>query len=130
MPMGIPIVSTMLALCAATVAGPGQHAPVPRARAEAIIRSAGVKTGLCVHVGVSDGRLTAALAEVSPFLVHGLAPDAVALETARAHIPQRGIYGRVSIEHGSFARLPYADNLVNLGARPRIRLLTGMVHCS
>jgi len=114
MPMGIPIMSTMLALCAAAVAGPGQHAPVPRSQAEAIIRSAGVKAGLCVHVGVSDGRLTAALAEAGPFLVHGLAPDAVALEKGRSHIRQRGIYGRASIEHGSFARLPYADNLVNL----------------
>jgi len=79
-----------------------------------IVRVSGVKSGLVVHVGVTDGVLTAELARGGKFLVHGLAADAASVEKAREHIRKLGSYGRISVERGSLAELPYADGLVNL----------------
>ena len=79
-----------------------------------IVRTSGVKGGLCVHLGVTDGRLTAALGAGGKFLVHGLAVEASAVDKARACLVARGIYGKVSVAHGSLKRLPYATDLVNL----------------
>jgi len=41
--------------------------------AEEVLKASGTKAGLAVHLGVTDGRLTAELAANGKFLVHGLA---------------------------------------------------------
>jgi outer membrane protein assembly factor BamB len=81
--------------------------------AQTIMRNAGARAGLCIHLGVQDGRLTAQLGKDSRFLVHGLAGDDASRNRAREHLHKLGLYGRVSVETGSFERLPYADNLAN-----------------
>ena len=80
-----------------------------------LLEAAGVRGGLVVHVGCGDGRLTAALHAGDAYLVHGLDADAANVEKAREHIRSLGLYGPVSVEQWTDpARLPYADNLVNL----------------
>jgi outer membrane protein assembly factor BamB len=120
------------ALCAAVQFHGHCRAGEDSAAAEAVFKASGLRAGFCVHLGATDGRLTAALAggllrhkasETSEaaaqevggrFVVHGLAADAAALEKARGHIRSLGLYGPVSVDRGAFAPLPYADNLVNL----------------
>ena len=91
---------------------------VPAAGAAALARqireAAGVRSGLIVHLGCGDGKLTAALLAGSNCLVHGLDADAANVERARAHVRSLGLYGKVSIDRFDGKRLPYADNLVNL----------------
>ncbi|PCJ56927.1 MAG: hypothetical protein COA79_17465 [Planctomycetota bacterium] len=72
------------------------------------------KTGLCVHLGVTDGKLTAALGSTAGFLVHGLAFDQVSLTKAQAHIQSVNPSGEVTVELLRGKSLPYADHLVNL----------------
>ena len=84
------------------------------ARADKIVRSSGVTAGLVVHLNCTDGKLTAALASRGRFVVHGLAATRESAEKAREYIASQGLHGRVSVEHGSFSRLPYVDDLVNL----------------
>ncbi len=79
-----------------------------------IVKASGVTGGLIVHLGVTDGKLTAELGQGGKFVVHGLASDAASVEKARKTIQSKGVYGRVSIECGLLAKLPYAENLVNL----------------
>jgi outer membrane protein assembly factor BamB len=86
----------------------------PGGAAAEIIRLTGKKAGVCVHLGVTDGKLTAELGAGGRFLVHGLAPDRATAGKARAHIRSKGIYGEVSVEISSFEQLPYAENLINL----------------
>ena len=86
----------------------------PEALAGRIVRSTGIKTGLVVHLGVTDGKLTAELANHGKFIVHGLASTREAARKARLHIQSRNLHGTVSVEHGSLSRLPYVSNLVNL----------------
>jgi hypothetical protein len=97
----------------ALVAGPTLAAETGEF-SDALIRASGVRAGLCVQLGVTDGKLTAGLGKNGPFLVHGLAVDAAVLANARDHITKQGLYGRVSVEHSSLSRLPYASGLVNL----------------
>ena len=82
--------------------------------ADQIVRASGIRAGLCVHLGVGDGSLTADLAQGGRFLVHGLDPDEKAVEKARAAILAKGSYGQASVERSSLAALPYTENLVNL----------------
>jgi len=70
--------------------------------------------GLVVHVNCGDGKLTAALGEAANTVVHGLDRDAVAIDSARAHVRATGRYGRVSVAQWTPPELPYVDNLVNL----------------
>jgi len=109
----LPVLS-LACLSAASAAGPAVRPTAEGMLAEEILRQTGVKAGVCVHLGVTDGRLTAALARSGAFLVHGLATDAAAVEQARTHIRSLGTYGMVSVERSSYARLPYAENLVNV----------------
>ena len=79
-----------------------------------MLRDAGVKGGLAVHVGCGDGHLTAELRAGGAFLVHGLAADAATLAEARETLNSLGAYGPVSVALFDGTHLPYADNLVNL----------------
>ncbi|MHC4914523.1 MAG: outer membrane protein assembly factor BamB family protein [Planctomycetota bacterium] len=82
--------------------------------AESAVKASGVDAGLCVHLGVTDGKLTAELRSGGKFLVHGLAAEAGSVAKARAYIASKGLYGQVSVERCDTKTLPYAENLVNL----------------
>ena len=88
--------------------------PAQKARAREILDATGVKGGLVVHLGCGNGKLTAALRVNDSYLVHGLDADPANVENARAHVRALGLYGKMSIECLGGARLPYANNLVNL----------------
>jgi len=95
-------------------------------QAQDILKAAGIKSGLIVHLGCGNGRLTAALgrAKPGPFVVRGLDGEAKNVEAARKHIASEGLYGQVSVVSSDVftdditnftgKRLPYVDNLVNL----------------
>lgn len=74
----------------------------------------GVKSGLIVHVGCGDGKLTAALHANESCLVHGLDRNVQTVKSARQYIRKLGIYGPVSVDEFDGKHLPYAENLVNL----------------
>ena len=104
----------------------------PGKAADAILEASGVRAGLCVHLGATDGRLTAALgrklresASGAAFIVQGLAGDAAAVRKARAHVQDRGLYREVSVVRSDFRRLPYADDLVNLVVSEDLPALLG-----
>jgi SAM-dependent methyltransferase len=83
-------------------------------QARQILEAAGVRGGLIVHLGCSDGRLTAALGADDAHLVQGLDTDAAEVARARAHIHSLGCYGAVSVDRLTGVHLPYVDNLVRL----------------
>jgi outer membrane protein assembly factor BamB len=83
-------------------------------RAQQILDATGIRGGLVVHLGCGDGRLTAALRANDSFMVQGLDWEVKNVERARTYIQSLGFYGPVSVEQLTSARLPYADNLVNL----------------
>ena len=74
----------------------------------------GVKGGLVVHLGCSDGTLTARLRAGDEYFVHGLDTDAAEVAAARGNLLKQGLYGPVSVDRWDGRGLPYADNLVNL----------------
>jgi len=82
--------------------------------AKEIVRSAGVKGGLVVHVGCGDGKLTAQLRINDRYVVQGLDTDTANVKKARQHFRSLGIYGEVTAVAFDAKRLPYAENLVNL----------------
>lgn len=87
------------------------------ADAKAVLAAAGVRVGLCLHLGCgrpSAAGLTAALAEGSEMPVHGLAFDDADLARARAAVTARGLGGRAMIEKATGKRLPYVPNLAAL----------------
>ncbi len=91
----------------------------PGKQADEIIKASGIKAGLCVHLGATDGKLTGALGRKlgggeAAFIVQGLAADAATLKKAREYIQSQGLYGNASVVRCDFKRLPYAENLVNL----------------
>ena len=90
----------------ATTAGP--------ARAQEILRLAGVKGGLVVHIGCGDGRTTAALRANGSYVVHGLDRDPANVRQARATIRGPGLCGSVSVARLQGDTLPYVDGSVNL----------------
>ncbi|MHC4086809.1 MAG: class I SAM-dependent methyltransferase [Planctomycetota bacterium] len=79
-----------------------------------LLRMSETKGGLVVHLGCSDGTLTAQLRAGNQYLVHGLDTDASEVAVARANLTRQGIYGPVSVDEWDGRHLPYADNLVNL----------------
>lgn len=90
--------------------------PDPSAQqlAQELLAASGVKGGLVVHLGCSDGRLTAALRTGDSYVVQGLDTDGAKVESVREHINSLGLYGSVSVDAFDGQRLPFIDNLVNL----------------
>ncbi|MCX5671178.1 MAG: PQQ-binding-like beta-propeller repeat protein, partial [Planctomycetota bacterium] len=83
--------------------------------ADAILDATGIRAGLGVHVGATDGVLEIGLTSGGRMLVHGLALDDASLATARQAIQAKGLYGLASVEKAAGLHpLPYAENLVNL----------------
>ncbi|MHC4914524.1 MAG: outer membrane protein assembly factor BamB family protein [Planctomycetota bacterium] len=115
------LVCTIALVLLGTLPGGAAHGGT----AEAIIKASGVKAGLCVHLGVTGGKLTAELSGGGKFLVHGLAADAATVEKARKYIQAKGLYGRVSVERCDLKKLPYAENLVNLVVAEDLGALLG-----
>ena len=92
----------------------GADLSAARGLARQILEATGVQGGLVVHLGCGDGSLTAALRLDDRYLVHGLDADADNIQAARTHIRSLDLYGPVSVEQWTSARLPYVDNSVNL----------------
>ena len=79
-----------------------------------ILKGAGVRGGLIVHVGCGDGKVTARLRPNDSFVVHGLDGDVGNVAAARKYIQAKGLYGPVSVRQWDRRVLPYADGLVNM----------------
>jgi len=79
-----------------------------------MVHRAGLHGGVVAVLGGGDGSLPAALGRHSNLVVHVLERDAAAVDRLRARLRERGLYGRVAVERLRGARLPYADNIVNL----------------
>jgi len=107
------IIVCLLAMSFVLSAESSQREPQER-QARQILDATGLKGGLVVHIGCSDGKLTAALCANDSYIVHGLDTNVDNVETAREHIRSLGLYGKVSAQLFSGGRLPYADNLINL----------------
>jgi len=112
------ILSCVAVLAVGLVCGQAAAAEGPDAAAAVlagdILKTTGTTGGLVVHLGCGDGKLTAALRAGPSFTVQGLDADAADVEAARRHIQALGLYGPVSVERLTGARLPYVDNLVRL----------------
>jgi len=81
---------------------------------ERLVRDAGIKGGLVVHVGCGDGRFTVGLRLNDRYVVQGLDVDPANIRKARHNVRSLGIYGPVTADTYDGKRLPYAENLVNL----------------
>ncbi len=92
----------------------GQTAKEPAQQAAEILDASGVAGGLIVHLGCSDGKLTAALRAAESFQVLGLDRDSAKVAQAREFIKSRGMYGNVAVDQLAGSKLPYVDNLINL----------------
>jgi len=82
--------------------------------ASEVLDIAGVRGGLCVHLGSGDGALVMEIASESRCIVHGLEADPLAVAKARNALIAKRLYGQVAVEEWSSATLPYGDNVVNL----------------
>ncbi|HEY2414256.1 MAG TPA: PQQ-binding-like beta-propeller repeat protein [Pirellulaceae bacterium] len=91
-----------------------QQSAEPSQQAAEILDATKTQGGIIVHLGVGDGRLTAALRNSDGIQVQGLDRDPAAVEKARDYVKSRDIYGDVSIDQLRDNKLPYVDNFVNL----------------
>ncbi len=82
--------------------------------AQLALREAGRKKGICVVLGETDGKLTAAIAAGSEFYVQGCAIRSGGVPAARKALVAAGVVARSSIIAREDKGLPYADNLLNL----------------
>ena len=90
-------------------------APLVSPTGEDLLALSGVRAGVVVHLGTTDGALEVDLAKDGKTLVHGLSLSEPALQKAREALRAKGLYGLATVEmKTSFGTLPYADNLVNL----------------
>ncbi len=104
----------MMRLAILTIASAAPLFAAPAQDLKKILSESGVQGGVVVHLGCGDGTGTAELRANEHFLVHGLDTDPKNVEKARERIRSLGLYGPVSVDLFDGARLPYADNLVNL----------------
>lgn len=86
----------------------------PNEEAQEILATAGVRGGLVIQVGCTDGQIAAALRGSGSNVVQALSRDPAMVTKAREQVRALRLYGPVSVELWTEPFLPYADNLVNL----------------
>ncbi|MEF8788425.1 MAG: PQQ-binding-like beta-propeller repeat protein, partial [Planctomycetota bacterium] len=101
-------------ILASSAALPAEGGSGARSRAQKILQQAGARGGLVVHVGCSDGRLTAALRANDSYVVQGLDKDADDVQKTRELLAERGLYGEASAVQWRGQHLPYVNNLVDV----------------
>jgi outer membrane protein assembly factor BamB len=106
-----------LALCCSERATAGVQAETVTVAA---LKAAGFERGVCLVVGETDGKLTAALAAGSKLYVQGCTRKATGIQAARKALVSAGVAARSSIIFREDAHLPYADNLINLLVCPNL----------
>jgi outer membrane protein assembly factor BamB len=79
-----------------------------------IFEKSGIRGGLVVEMGFSDAEFTARLGNGQSVSVQTLEGKPERVVQARKALEQKGVYGKISVEHLKGNELPYADNLVNL----------------
>ena len=83
--------------------------------AEAVQKALGVRSGLVVHVGATEGSLAEVLVRAEPLLVHAVAAGSASEARLRQRFVQAGVHGQVTA--GSLTAggaLPLADDVVAL----------------
>lgn len=83
-------------------------------RAARVFSATGIRGGVIVHLGATDGKFTAALKANDRCCVQGLTTDPAACDAGRQYLQSRGLYGAVSVATYDGKRLPYVDNLAAL----------------
>jgi len=80
-----------------------------------LVDMAGVPPGICSVLGCDDVRVGVELARPGGFLVHVVDPRNAAVTAARGNTDVERIHGKgILVEKASLARLPYADNSIDL----------------
>lgn len=78
------------------------------------MRVSGASGGFCSIVGATDTSLPMELVRRGRFIVHCLTKDAGTRDQLRREIRGLGMAGTISADMFDGARLPYADNLINI----------------
>lgn len=83
--------------------------------AKFLVEKGGVRCGLCAVLGCRDEKIALEVARQSELVIHVREPAWRSVEAARKLLDDAGLYGtRVVVEKGSFERLPYADNIMDV----------------
>ena len=107
---------TLLLCCCCGLSTPAATPVKSAAEREAaqILAIPGLRPGIVADIGCGNGEMAIALARGGVRLVHGLASDDALADAARRGTLEASVAGQVTIERQSGARLPYADDLLNV----------------
>lgn len=107
MRLALPLASMLFLLL-------GFSLPVNGQSVDAVYERSGVQGGLVVQLGYVDADVAAQLARPRAVTVQILDVDPQRVAQARQELETRGLYGKVTVDEFDGARLPYANDLVNL----------------
>lgn len=83
-------------------------------QARELLADSGVTGGLCAHIGCDDGTVLATLVQTGAFIGYGLSETPEQARAVTEELTKGGVHGTAFCESGSLAKLPLADNLVDL----------------
>ncbi|MFH1759481.1 MAG: PQQ-binding-like beta-propeller repeat protein [bacterium] len=107
------IISICFLICFAIFNGKISAHALDPAFSQSIFAMPELRSGLYVHINCKDGELLEDFVGSRGILGHGLV-QAGLLENIRTYLTNQGIYGQAAADAGSFAKLFYADDMVNL----------------
>ncbi len=110
----LPRLAALWVVCTLGRGLPAANQNSVESRARRIIRNSGVRGGLIVHAGCTDGGLALALRTRGSYLVHGLVRRGASVSRCRAQALSAGMLGPVSFSRLGGGRLPFVANTVNL----------------
>ena len=101
-----------------------------RRAAERIVKRTGIRRGLCLVLGLEDGRLAFELARRTDLTIYAVTPDEGRAERLRRVFDSAGLYGtRVVIDCYDPSSLPYPPYIANLVVSESI-MASGRLWCS
>jgi len=101
-------------VCVVLLAGPGWCADAPVADAEAILKAAGIRGGLCLLAGAGGASMAEALAENSTLYVQALQPNGSKAAAWAAEVGAGKLRERIGIACRALDPAHYGSDLFNL----------------
>lgn len=85
-----------------------------KSSARQILKTPGIRKGVCILIEFDDGQLAEALLDGGVQYIHAISSDQQKVDQAREYIQKKGTYGRIAFAFSKARSIPFVNDIANI----------------